>query len=101
MHTMKPKRVRLEDIARMADISISATSMALADHPGISPRTKHRVLSLSRKLGYHKAQSPLNTRRTSRLGLLLVGDQLERPGNTAILGRCMSLGAAKGFRMEV
>ena len=48
----KTRKITLKDVAERAKVSVAAASMALADHPQISPETKDRVLRLSRKLGY-------------------------------------------------
>lgn len=48
-------RVRLADVAREAQLSISTVSMALADHPNISGQTKQRVRRISQQLGYTRA----------------------------------------------
>lgn len=48
-----PKRPTLRTIAREAGLSLTATSMALRNHPGIAADTRSRVQALARKLGYH------------------------------------------------
>lgn len=46
-------RPTLRVIAAKADLSLTATSMALRNHPGISAATRARVQALARELGYH------------------------------------------------
>ena len=46
-------RPTLRLIAREAGVSLTAVSMALRNHPEISARTRARVQSVARKLGYH------------------------------------------------
>ena len=51
MKTVKNK-VRVEDIARVLNISPSSVSRALNDHPRISRKTKEKVKQTALKLGY-------------------------------------------------
>jgi DNA-binding LacI/PurR family transcriptional regulator len=45
-------KTTLEDLARLADVSISTVSRALNDHPSISVRTKQRIWALARDHDY-------------------------------------------------
>lgn len=47
------KKVRLEDIAREAGVSIATVSRALSDNPAVSDKTKRRVWDLARRQGYN------------------------------------------------
>ncbi|MDR1283409.1 MAG: LacI family DNA-binding transcriptional regulator [Opitutaceae bacterium] len=47
------KRPTLRTIAREAGLSLTATSMALRNHPGLAAATRVRVQSVARRLGYH------------------------------------------------
>jgi DNA-binding LacI/PurR family transcriptional regulator len=47
-----PQRVTLIDVATHVGMSRSAVSMALSDHPEIAARTKERVRTAARELGY-------------------------------------------------
>lgn len=51
--TPGPARVTLRKLAEVAGLSVSAVSMALRNHPAISPKTRARVGKLARELGYH------------------------------------------------
>jgi DNA-binding LacI/PurR family transcriptional regulator len=44
--------MRIEDIARQANVSKSAVSIVLNDKPGVSPETRQRILELVRQSGY-------------------------------------------------
>lgn len=44
--------VRLQDIAREANLSVSAVSKALRGYPHVSEETRRRVLSISKRLNY-------------------------------------------------
>jgi len=45
-------RVRLVDVARAAEVSLSAASVALNGRPGVSEPTRTKVQAVARKLGY-------------------------------------------------
>jgi len=47
------RKVTIKDIARMANISPSAVSMALNNRPGVSEKTRERVFEIAKKLQYH------------------------------------------------
>src|SRR3546814_19924224 len=60
---MSTNKTRLEDLARMAGVSISTVSRALNDHPLISLNTKKKVWALAREHNYpfrrHMAAAPV------------------------------------------
>lgn len=45
-------RVRLVDVARVAEVSLSAASVALNGRPGVSEPTRAKVQAVARRLGY-------------------------------------------------
>lgn len=49
---MAGSRITQRDIALKAGVGRTAVSLALKDHPKISPATKARILQIARKLGY-------------------------------------------------
>src|SRR3546814_5985018 len=49
---MTHSNTRLEDLAKMAGVSISTVSRALNDHPLISLKTKKRIWALARENNY-------------------------------------------------
>jgi DNA-binding LacI/PurR family transcriptional regulator len=53
MHANAPKS-SMADIARIAEVSLATVSMALADHPSVSTKTKERILEISRQVGYQR-----------------------------------------------
>lgn len=63
----------LKDIAAHLQISNTAVSMALRDHPEISPQRRAQVKRLARDLGYRPNLSArtLRTRQSRSVGLLL------------------------------
>jgi DNA-binding LacI/PurR family transcriptional regulator len=44
--------VRLEDIAKLAQVSKAAVSLALNGKPGISPETRERIIQIAQESGY-------------------------------------------------
>jgi DNA-binding LacI/PurR family transcriptional regulator len=67
------RRVRLEDVARLAGVSPTTVSRALRNDPRISEGTRAEVRYAARKLGYipDARASSLRGRATSTVGLLL------------------------------
>ncbi|HEY0946872.1 MAG TPA: LacI family DNA-binding transcriptional regulator [Opitutaceae bacterium] len=49
---MKPSHVSQRDIASKAGVSVSAVSLALRNHPKISPEVRARIQKIARRLGY-------------------------------------------------
>lgn len=70
-------KVRLMDIAREANLSVSTVSMALSDHPGISRDTKARIRRLSRRLGYDRPRTRQPSIAGKRLGFVLIGGKFD------------------------
>lgn len=66
-------KTTLKDIAEQVGVSVSAVSMALADHPRIGEATKHRVLLAADELGYvtNAAGRALQTRRAGAVALIV------------------------------
>jgi len=49
-------QITIKDIARMANVSITAVSLALNNKPGISTETKEKILRIAQEYGYvHKS----------------------------------------------
>lgn len=65
--------VTLKDIAEQVGVSISAVSMALADHPRIGEETKARVIKAAAELGYvtNAAGRALRLNRVGALALIV------------------------------
>lgn len=71
---MSRRRPTLKDVARLAGVSLSTASRALAEHPDVSETAKAKVQAMAQELGY----------RPSMLARGLVG------GNTSTLGLLVS-----------
>jgi len=49
---MSPRGTRLEDLARLADVSIATVSRALNDSPAVNEETKRRIWKIAREHNY-------------------------------------------------
>ena len=67
------KKTTLQDIADALDITPSAVSKALHDHPRISEKTKRAVLAMAKKLSYHPntLASALRSGQSFLLGVIV------------------------------
>ena len=66
------KKVRLEDIAQDAGVSIATVSRALADNPAVNDLTKQRIWELAREKGYRMRGLPITARSTARTTLSVI-----------------------------
>jgi len=87
----KPKKVTLKDIAKRANLSISAVSLALRGHPSISEKSRERIHQIRRDLGYNpfaewqeNAGAAPTTGAALRIGYCLVGDSLQDEANVSL-----------------
>ncbi|MCP8967751.1 LacI family DNA-binding transcriptional regulator [Ectobacillus ponti] len=51
-------KLRIEDIAKMANVSKATVSLALNDKPGISNDTREKVLNIAKEAGYFSRPAP-------------------------------------------
>jgi len=68
---MSARNVTLADIAKKVKISKSAVSLALKDSPMVSEKTRKRVISVARKMGYIRNElvsSMMSSMKKSRCG---------------------------------
>ncbi|MDB5560720.1 MAG: hypothetical protein JWN11_138, partial [Hyphomicrobiales bacterium] len=67
------ERVNLADVARLAGVSKTSASMALADSSRVAAETKLRVRKAARELGYvpHFAASALRSQRADTIAVVL------------------------------
>ena len=65
--------VKIEDISKKLDISISTVSKALNGYSDVSPQTRERVLAMAEALDYHPSSAARSLRRgrTDKVGLLI------------------------------
>jgi DNA-binding LacI/PurR family transcriptional regulator len=65
---MAKRRVSMRDIAREAQVSVSAVSLVARERPGVAPETRERVRRIMERLGY--SASPSGAERPT-VGLLI------------------------------
>jgi DNA-binding LacI/PurR family transcriptional regulator len=68
---MSTTRATIEDVARVAGVSVATVSRALRNRPNVAPSTRERVIDVAAQLGYsaHRAASSLASGRTRTIGL--------------------------------
>jgi len=102
----KTSKIRLQDIAEYANVSVATVSMALANNPQINDRTKRIIKETSRKLGYNKrarliSDSPDAQQEQLRFGYLLIGNRLEDESKM-VLAHALAAEASKmSLRFEL
>ncbi len=75
----KVRRATMNDVARLAGVSIKTVSRVVNDEPGVHPATAERVLAAIDQLGFRRNLSARNLRRGSSTGT--IGLVLEDVGN--------------------
>ena len=87
------KRPSLREIAKVTDVSVSTVSLVLNDRPGISAKTRARVLQAAEKLGYDwTAQKAAN-------GAVTIGLMIEQ-GSMPVLLDAFYGDVIRGFQTE-
>lgn len=73
---MNSKRIRLADVAKLANVSPTSASMALADSPRVAASTKVKVREAAQALGYvpHSAASSLRSQRVDAVAVVVPHD---------------------------
>ncbi|MDQ1248907.1 MAG: hypothetical protein QG597_3281 [Actinomycetota bacterium] len=70
MTIKRPRRVRLADVARAADVSVSTASRALNGYPEITASTRARIEEIAHRLGY-RAHATARTLRMGDVGMVV------------------------------
>lgn len=70
----KKKSITIRDIARLADVSYQTVSLVINDKPGVSEKTRKRILRLMDELDYrpNRAAQMLTTHRSNTIELVIV-----------------------------
>jgi LacI family transcriptional regulator len=92
------QRVTIRQVAKAANLSPTAVSMARQNHPQISEKTRQRVLRICRELGY------VGTRREAvggRVGFVLLGTKLENTVHGVLLQNLTKAAAASELTLEL
>lgn len=100
------RRVTLKDVSTKADLSVSAVSMALADHPTISQQTKQRVLHICHELGYtkpgqHQAALPEAYLQNREIGFVVVSKHFDDPTYSPLLHSMAVMAQSRGARVQL
>jgi LacI family transcriptional regulator len=76
----KVRRATMNDVARLAGVSIKTVSRVVNDEPGVHPATAERVLAAIDQLGFRRNLSARNLRRGSSTGTIgLVLEDVANP----------------------
>ncbi len=72
--TTRKKSTTIRDIARLADVSYQTVSLVINDKPGVSEKTRKKILRLMEELDYrpNRAAQMLTTNRSKTLEMLIV-----------------------------
>lgn len=70
----KKKNITIRDIAKLADVSYQTVSLVINDKPGVSDKTRKRILRLMDELDYrpNRAAQMLTTHRSNTIELIIV-----------------------------
>lgn len=75
------KKVRLDDIAKEAGVSIATVSRALSDSPVVNDDTKRRIWELARAQGYNMRALPISAKSAAKATIsIIVPKPLGREG---------------------
>jgi len=66
------KKVRLDDIAKEAGVSIATVSRALADNPVVNNETKRRIWDLARAQGYNMRALPVSANSSAEATISII-----------------------------
>jgi LacI family transcriptional regulator len=72
--TSKKKNITIRDIAKLANVSYQTVSLVINEKPGVSEKTRKRILRLMDELDYrpNRAAQMLTTNRSNTLELIIV-----------------------------
>lgn len=91
------RRVTINDVAEAAKVSRQTVTRAMNDMPGISVRTKERVLAAARELGYHPSRFGRGLVRHDHHSLGLVISNLINPYYPELASAVVSAAAEQGW----
>lgn len=91
------KRVTLEDVARLAQVSAQTVSRVVNDHPYVSHDTRRRVMDAIQRLDYrpNRAARNLVTNRSCMLGIIMYG--IPHYGPAQMLAYIERVAKARGY----
>lgn len=91
--------ITIKDIAKAAGVSYSTVSKALNDSPLVQPKTKEKILTAARQMGYEPnfAAKQLVTRQSKTIGL--IWPTLERAAHSTLVTQLNNEIKKRGFSM--
>jgi|GEM_PF-6034851 len=98
------KNVTMRDIAKEANVSVAAVSMALRGHPSVSASTRRRISDISENLRYKPIRRRTQAKEASnspRCIALIVNESLQRDTITEMLSVAAMAGNARDISIEV
>lgn len=92
-------RVRMQDVARRANVSVATVSRALSGAAGMSPATRSRILTIASALGFrhNEIARSLKSRSSRTIGFLT--DDIEGVFTMLILRGLEDLATTMGFNV--
>jgi LacI family transcriptional regulator len=92
-------RVRMQDVARRANVSVATVSRALSGAAGMSPATRARILTIASALGFRRNEiaRSLKSRSSRTIGFLT--DDIEGVFTMLILRGLEDLATTMGFNV--
>lgn len=93
--------VRVKDIAKLAEVSPAAVSIALNNKPGVGPHTRERIIGIARKLGHSGPKQPVTKAAAEQICFLHIarhGHAVNRDHDVFIADYIEGLG--QGARLE-
>jgi len=85
MSTSQNDRISIIRVAQVADVSIQTVSRVINEQPGVSLKTRERVLKIIEDLGYYPSRAAKAMRGASRtLGIVGYGLEFYGPSRTLI-----------------
>lgn len=72
------KKITIPEIARLAKVSIGTVDRAINDRPGISPKTKEKILAIAATHGYrpNRLSKALANNRTVTIGMITLPETI-------------------------
>jgi LacI family transcriptional regulator len=93
--------IKLKDIAKLANVSVTTASYALNNRPEVSEETKKRVLDIARKYNYKPSgiARDLKMKKTETIGLIL--SNLAGPFYAEIINGIEEITFSNGYNLVV
>lgn len=97
----KAKEVTIYDIARKLNVSPATISRGLQDHPGISKKTKKRILEMVEEMGYRTNHFARNLRQQHTKTIGVIVHELNSNFITSVLAGIEKVTTAAGYDIVI